>query len=184
MEDQDGTRDPFDQPTYDLREQSDEIREEPDETTRTKPETADEIDDKQEDVRSEGESPVLYHLSDSCTLDDVVEGQVYSGTVDATVEYGAFVRLNRHVSGLVHESNMSERLAVGDDVKVRVSEIKPNDDVELVPVYMHDYEEADVVGETRVAERRRIDELDDHVGDRVALEAEVTRTYQTSGPTI
>ncbi|MFP4632734.1 MAG: OB-fold nucleic acid binding domain-containing protein, partial [Halobacteriales archaeon] len=35
-----------------------------------------------------------------------------------------------------------------------------------------------------VAERRRIDELDDHVGDRVALEAEVTRTYQTSGPTI
>ncbi len=128
-------------------------------------------------------TPVLYELQDGCTVDDVEEGEVYRGTVNATVEYGAFVSLNSSVSGLVHESSITEPMEVGEDVKVRVSDVKADGDVELVPVYMHDYDVETVESTVEVASPE-IEDLGEHEGSRVAVEGRVKKIRQTSGPTL
>ncbi len=133
--------------------------------------------------REEASSPMLYDLEEGCTVDDLEEGEVYRGTVNATVEYGAFVSLNSSLSGLVHESSIAEPMEVGEEVKVRVNEVKENGDVELVPVFMHDFDVETVEVDDSFS-TVEVDDLDEHVGDRVAVEAEVTKARQTSGPTL
>ncbi|MDY6774579.1 MAG: OB-fold nucleic acid binding domain-containing protein [Halobacteria archaeon] len=126
-------------------------------------------------------TPVLYHLGNSCGLDEVDEGKVYEGEVNGVVDYGVFVDLNDDISGLIHESNLSESLEVGDEVKVRVSEIKDNGDIDLRPVFMHDYNDAEIECERT---RSEIGSLSERVGEAVYVEGEVVRTKQTGGPTI
>lgn len=126
-------------------------------------------------------TPVLYHLDDSCGPDDIVEGRAYAGVVNGTVDYGAFVDINSSISGLVHESNLIESVEEGDEIKVRVDEIRENGDLNLIPVHMHDYNEAKV---ERDVERTPVEGLDEMVGDNVVVEGEVVQTRQTGGPTI
>ncbi|MDY7082236.1 MAG: OB-fold nucleic acid binding domain-containing protein, partial [Halobacteria archaeon] len=136
-------------------------------------------------------TPVLYHLDDSYGMEMVEEGHAYSGVVNGTVEYGAFVDINSQISGLVHESNLAEPVEEGDELKVRVNEIRENGDLNLIPVHMHDYNEARIGGDdeggtggTGELERTPVGSLEDHVGDDVMLEAEISQTRQTGGPTI
>ena len=133
--------------------------------------------------RDEPDGPVLYHLDDSCGLEDVEEGHAYAGYVNGTADYGVFVSLNESISGLIHESNLASPLEVGEDTKVRVEEIRDDGNLSLTPVHMHDYEEV-YVGEEDGEEDQRtpIGELVE--GDDVTVEGEVLSVRQTSGPTI
>lgn len=133
--------------------------------------------------RDEPDGPVLYHLDDSCGLEDVEEGHAYAGYVNGTADYGVFVSLNESISGLIHESNLASPLEVGEETKVRVEEIRDDGNLSLTPVHMHDYEEV-YVGEEDGEEDQRtpIGELVE--GDDVTVEGEVLSVRQTSGPTI
>lgn len=64
--------------------------------------------------------------------EDIAPGTVLSGTVETLKEYGAFVRLNNGLSGLVHISQICEKrikhpgavLKEGQDVTVKVLDVK------------------------------------------------------------
>ncbi len=66
-------------------------------------------------------------------------GSVYEGAVTGLTKFGAFVKLSDGTVGLVHiseianefVSDISEKLAVGDSVKVKVIEISDNGKVSL-----------------------------------------------------
>lgn len=66
-------------------------------------------------------------------------GSVYEGTVTGLTNFGAFVKLEDGTSGMVHisevasefVSDISEKLAVGDSVKVKVIEINDKGKVSL-----------------------------------------------------
>jgi small subunit ribosomal protein S1 len=65
-------------------------------------------------------------------IDAVSVGDVFEGTVEKITSYGAFIRLENGLSGLVHISQMSTKriktpddiMAVGDTVKVKVIQKK------------------------------------------------------------
>jgi RecJ-like exonuclease len=131
------------------------------------------------------DGPVLYHLDETCGLEDVEEGNAYAGYVNGVADYGVFVSLNDSVSGLIHESNLASPLEVGEETKVRVEEVRDDGNLSLTPVHMHDYDEV-YVGETEPEDegegRTPVGELVE--GDEVTVEAEVLSVRQTSGPTI
>lgn len=66
-------------------------------------------------------------------------GSVYDGAVTGLTKFGAFVKLSDGTVGLVHISevanefvnDISEKLSVGDSVKVKVIEISDNGKVSL-----------------------------------------------------
>jgi RecJ-like exonuclease len=125
---------------------------------------------------------VVYELGPQCTLEDVEEGGRYLATVNGIVEYGLFVDLSEHVSGLVHESNLQNDPAVGDELVVRLLEIRENGDV--------GFEEVDADPETvdtdDVVHGDRVDvaDLAERVGDTIHLEGDVVQVKQTAGPTV
>jgi RecJ-like exonuclease len=124
----------------------------------------------------------VHDLSPDCTLDDVEEGKQYVATVNGVVEYGVFVDLSEHVSGLVHESNLKGDYDVGDDLVVELVEIRENGDIGFEEV---DADPEDV--ETVAVEHGddvRVPDLGDRIGDTVHLEGIVVQIKQTAGPTI
>ena len=125
---------------------------------------------------------VVYELGPQCTLEDVEEGGRYLATVNGIVEYGLFVDLSEHVSGLVHESNLQSDPAVGDELVVRLLEIRENGDVgfEEVDADPETVDTDDVVHGDRVD----VDDLAERVGDTVHLEGDVVQVKQTAGPTV
>ncbi len=64
---------------------------------------------------------------------DLIEGEVYRGTVVKLTGFGAFVKLDNGAEGLVHVSQISDKriqspdevLAVGQEVKVKVLSVDP-----------------------------------------------------------
>jgi len=69
------------------------------------------------------------------SLQDLEPGMVLTGTVEGVANFGAFVDIGAPVKGLVHVSEMAEGyvrspqsiVSPGDDVKVRVLEVDPQD---------------------------------------------------------
>lgn len=65
-------------------------------------------------------------------LDSIKVGDICTGTVETLQNYGAFVRLENQLSGLVHISQIAQKrlktpgevLKVGDEVKVKVIAVK------------------------------------------------------------
>ena len=134
------------------------------------------------DAGSATDDGVVYELGPQCTLEDVEEGGRYLATVNGTVEYGVFVDLSEHVSGLVHESNLQTDPSVGDELVVRLVEIRENDDVGFEEVDT-DPEAVDAVEVAR-GNRAAVSDLADRVGDTVHLEGDVVQIKQTAGPTV
>ena len=122
----------------------------------------------------------VLNLDSQCSIDDAEEGGRYHATVNGVVEYGVFVDLSDHVSGLVHSSNLVGTYDVGDELIVELDEIRENGDVSFVEVQVADYETEAVGPGTKL----RPDELDDQVGEQVYLEGQVVQIKQTGGPTI
>jgi RecJ-like exonuclease len=125
---------------------------------------------------------VVYDLGPECTLEDIEEGARYLATVNGVVEYGVFVDVSEHVSGLVHESNLNSDPAVGDELVVTLVEIRENGDLGFAEADVSpaaadtaDVAHGDAVG---------VGGLTDRVGDTVHLEGDVVQIKQTAGPTV
>jgi RecJ-like exonuclease len=127
--------------------------------------------------------PTVVDLHSSCTTQEVADGEYYHATVNGVVEYGAFVDLSEHASGLVHESTYDgdTDLAVGDDVIVHLTEIRENGDLSFELVDLTDYE---TVERSHAYERTAAATVGDRVGDVVHVEGEVVQIKQTAGPTV
>ncbi|MFW5948354.1 MAG: OB-fold nucleic acid binding domain-containing protein, partial [Halolamina sp.] len=122
---------------------------------------------------------VVYDLDADCTMDDVAEGARYLVTVNGVVDYGVFVDVTDAVSGLVHESSLDGAYDVGDELVVRLTEIRENGDLAFEEV---DPAENRVVRIEHEPEITPIDEL--QRGESVTVEGELTQIKQTGGPTI
>ncbi|MGZ0747109.1 DHH family phosphoesterase [Haloparvum sp. AD34] len=125
------------------------------------------------------ERPVVYDLAPDCTLSDVEPDAYYHAEVNGVVEYGIFVDVSDAVSGLVHESNLSDDYDVGDKLVVHLKEIKENGDIAFDDVDLADYDTETVDHEPEIT---RVHGLEP--GDTVTVEGEIVQTKQTGGPTI
>lgn len=184
----------------------------------------------------------------------LIANRYYRGTVDGFAEFGIFVDIGEHVTGLLHKSELDRRLdsvdlEPGDTVYVKVKNVRDNGNIDLGwsirqdrsrfrGALVHDPEadeerlpgEADEEGEagpirhevdtqssdtdsnesvtvsetedtaepsedeseseastdtqTREPLSLTVSELEEHVGDLVRLEGELTTARQTSGPTV
>ena len=124
--------------------------------------------------------PTVYALADSCTFADVEEGALYHATVNGVVEYGVFVDVSEHVSGLVHDSVLDGEYDVGDEFVVELAEIREDGDLSF-----HETDPADpVTVEVRHGENVGVSDLADSVGQTVHVEGEVVGIKQTGGPTL
>ncbi|MFB6146927.1 MAG: OB-fold nucleic acid binding domain-containing protein [Halobacteriaceae archaeon] len=68
--------------------------------------------------------------------DQLVPGRYYRGTVDGFAEFGVFVDLSDSVTGLLHQSEIPERIEnldwkPGQEVYVQVTDVRDNGDVDL-----------------------------------------------------
>ncbi|ELY47270.1 DHH family phosphoesterase [Natronorubrum sulfidifaciens] len=66
----------------------------------------------------------------------LTSGRYYRGTVDGYADFGVFVDIGDHVTGLLHRSELDQRLESldwepGDDVFVQVLDVRDNDNVDL-----------------------------------------------------
>ncbi|MFB6109657.1 MAG: DHH family phosphoesterase [Halodesulfurarchaeum sp.] len=126
-------------------------------------------------------TPIVYDLDPACTVSDLESGAYYRGTVNGVVDYGVFVDVSASVSGLIHESSLESTYEVGDDVIVKLRDVKANGDVSFEPVDPDTYEE-------RVKrpdyDRSVVSTLAGATGEQVHLEGEVVQIKQTRGPTV
>ncbi|OIB56740.1 DHH family phosphoesterase [Natrialba sp. SSL1] len=63
-------------------------------------------------------------------------GRYYRGTVDGYADFGVFIDIGSHVTGLLHRSELDQRLEsldwdAGDDVYVQVLDVRDNGNVDL-----------------------------------------------------
>ncbi len=134
------------------------------------------------DAGTDSRTGVVRDLAPGCTADDIEEGAEYLATVNGVVEYGIFVDLSEHVSGLVHESKLTDEYAVGDELVVRLVEIRENGDLGFEDI------DADVAHIERTeinhGERVDIDDISGHTGETVYIEGDVVQIKQTAGPTV
>ncbi|SEV96738.1 DHH family phosphoesterase [Halobacterium jilantaiense] len=134
-------------------------------------------------VDGEAEGPTVVRLRPSCTTQEVDAGEHYHATVNGVVEYGAFVDLSEHVSGLVHESTFTgdPDLSVGDDVVVHLTEVRDNGDLSFELADLDDFE---TVERSHAYDRTAAATVGDRVGDTVHVEGEIVQIKQTGGPTV
>ncbi|MGM0590350.1 MAG: S1 RNA-binding domain-containing protein, partial [Halobacteriota archaeon] len=83
--------------------------------------------------------PVVYDFAPSCTRDDIEVGNAYHAVVNGVVDYGVFVDISDHVSGLVHESNLQRDYGVGDRLIVRLDAVRENGDIAFTEIDPEDY---------------------------------------------
>jgi RecJ-like exonuclease len=127
-----------------------------------------------------GELPVVYDFDPRLGRDALETGALYHATVNGVVDYGVFVDVSEQISGLVHESNLLGDYDVGDALIVELVEERDNGDLSFRERKPADYQtEAVAFGETAAVE-----DLAEHVGEVVSLDALVSQINQTGGPTI
>ncbi|MGP8322253.1 MAG: OB-fold nucleic acid binding domain-containing protein [Methanosarcinaceae archaeon] len=141
----------------------------------------DQLIDGEEVCKTCGGSQVVYNLDESCDMDEVEVGKLYHAIGNSIATFGVFVDFNPHVRGLIHSSNITRTVDVGDDVIVYVKDIKKNGNMDLVPKYPAQYRIIEVEKDLPV---KRSSELRDFVRKIVRIEGEVTQIKQTGGPTI
>ena len=133
------------------------------------------------DTATDSGEEVVYDLAAGCTVDDLEVGDLYHATVDGVVEYGIFVQLADDLSGLVHDSKLPAGAdhAVGDDVVVRLLEIRENGDLAFAAV-----DPAGRPTEVVVHVPTITDVADLETGEEATVEGEIVQIKQTGGPTV
>jgi len=127
-----------------------------------------------------GRGTIVHELAPGCAVEDIEEEKRYLATVNGVVEYGVFVDLSEHVSGLVHESNLESDPDVGDDLVVGLVEVRENGDLGFEEHTVEEYE----LSRVERGERAGAGELGGRIGENIYLEGEVVQTKQTGGPTV
>ena len=135
-----------------------------------------------DEAGSDLDEEVVYDLDPGCTLDDLEDGSLYEATVNGVVEYGVFVDLSEHVSGLVHESKLDGEYVVDDELIVRLVEIRENGDVGFEDTGI-DPDATDPVFVPR-GENAGVSELAEKTGESVHIEGDIVQIKQTAGPTV
>ena len=126
---------------------------------------------------------VIYEAAPDCTSEDLEVDDLYHATVNGVVDYGVFVDLSESLSGLVHESKLGGSYRVGEELVVRLIEVRDNDDLgfETVDIDPDDHETATRRHEYDVV---AASDLEDVLGETITLEGDVVRIEQTGGPTV
>jgi RecJ-like exonuclease len=123
---------------------------------------------------------IVYDLADGCAIDDVEADQLYLGTVNGVMEYGAFVDLSDAVSGLVHDSNLLGDPTVGDELVVELDDVREDGDLSFAEVDVAEY----TVTEQVAGADATVEELESRTGQSVTITGEIQQIHQTGGPTI
>lgn len=123
----------------------------------------------------------VYKLDNSCTLDELEVGNMYHSVVRNIAEFGVFVDLNSNLRGLIHSSNMSGPLEVGEAVIVGLKEIKPRGKMDLVPRKLKEYETVELEKDLPIKLASQVSQM---VGKKVKIQGEIIQVKQTAGPTI
>lgn len=123
----------------------------------------------------------VYRLSPACDISDIEIGTIYQGHVQGFATFGSFVQLTDRLKGLVHKSNVRTNHEEGDEILVRVKQIRPNGNIDLEEVILPSYEVKDV---TKQVTTTRLAELGSRIGRTATVMGEIAQVKQTSGPTI
>lgn len=122
----------------------------------------------------------VYDLAPECTRADVELDERYRATVNGIVDYGVFVDLTESVSGLVHESNLEGEYAVGEDLAVKLIDVRENGDLGFETV-TGEYETVAIEHEPEIS---LASNLEGALDETVTLEGEIVQVNQTGGPTV
>ncbi len=126
--------------------------------------------------------PHAYQLSNSCGIEDIRLNRVYVGKVSGVTDIGVFVNLNKRLRGLIHRKNLGNaKLSEDDSVLVRVSNIRPTGEIDLVLNPMDNYA---VIEVSKDAPKVKIAEVESYTGKLVEIRGKVTHIKQTAGPTV
>ncbi|WP_458187545.1 DHH family phosphoesterase [Haladaptatus sp. NG-WS-4] len=87
------------------------------------------------DICASHEQDVLFEFEGN-RPDQLVPGRYYRGTVDGFADFGVFIDIGSHVTGLLHKSELDRRLETldwdqGDTVYVEVLGVRDNGNVDL-----------------------------------------------------
>ena len=125
--------------------------------------------------------PHAYLLKNSCGIEDIRLNNVYVGKVISVTDIGVFVSLNKRLKGLIHKKNLKNNLREGDEVLVKVSNIRPSGEIDLILNPMDNYE---IVNVSKDVPFTNIREAGKNIGRMVEIRGKVVHIKQTSGPTI
>ena len=126
--------------------------------------------------------PHAYLLKNSCGLEDVKINRIYVGRVSGVTDIGVFVNLNKRLRGLIHRRNVGRaRLSENDQVFVKVENIRPTGEIDLVLGENRDYS---IVEVSKEAPLFKISQLESAVGKMVEIRGKVEHVKLTGGPTI
>jgi RecJ-like exonuclease len=126
--------------------------------------------------------PHAYLLKNSCGIEDLRLNRVYVGKVSAVTDIGVFVQLNKRLRGLIHKRNLNnENLSEDDTVLVRITNIRPSGEIDLVLEKMDNYAIVEVSKEVPIV---KISELGNYLGKMVEIRGKVTHIKLTGGPTV
>ncbi len=126
--------------------------------------------------------PHAYQLKNSCGIEDLRLNRVYVGRVSAVTDIGAFVQLNKRLRGLIHRKNLGNlKLKEDDTVLVKITNIRPTGEIDLVPQQMENYAVVEVSKEVPLV---KISQLEQLAGKMVQIRGKVTHIKETGGPTV
>jgi len=141
----------------------------------------DELIEGEEICRTCGRTQAVYALDNSCDQSEVEVGKFYHAIGNNIASFGVFVDFNSQVRGLIHTSNITRPVEIGDAVIVEVKDIKPNGNMDLIPKYITEYQTVELEKELPI---KKSSELSGLVGKIIRIEGEVIQVKQTGGPTI
>ncbi len=132
-------------------------------------------------AKCENEKKVVYQLDSVSTIEDLVVGKRYLGTVREIQSFGYFISLNENIRGLLHIKNTKRRLKLNEEVVVLVSNVIGNR-IELKHVEIDEYT---LFPFKKFINRSKISEIDEStIGKLVKVQGMVVQVRITSGPTI
>ncbi|AIF68889.1 multidrug transporter [Palaeococcus pacificus DY20341] len=128
---------------------------------------------------------IVYVLDNTCDYEDVEVGNAYKGIIDRVERFGVFVKLNKHVVGLVKRKDLlgGKEYKPGEEILVQALDVRPDrNEVDLIESALKRYREVLVKKELPLMD---IGELSkDMAGRTVRFRGKVTQIQVTGGPTV
>ncbi|AEH25462.1 DHH family phosphoesterase [Pyrococcus yayanosii] len=128
---------------------------------------------------------VVYVLDNACDYEDVEIGSYYKGIIDRVERFGVFVRLNKHVLGLIKKKDLlgKREYVPGQEIIVQVLDVRPDKrEIDFLEAPLTKYREVHVKKELPVTEISQLNE--GMAGKTVKIRGKVTQIQVTGGPTV
>ncbi|WP_456321183.1 OB-fold nucleic acid binding domain-containing protein [Palaeococcus sp. (in: euryarchaeotes)] len=127
---------------------------------------------------------IVYILDNTCDYEDVEVGNAYKGSVERVERFGVFVRLNKHVVGLIKRKDLLKKdYSVGDEIVVQVLDVRPDrNEVDLIESALKKYREVLVRKEIPLSDIGALTK--EMAGKTVRFRGKVTQIQVTGGPTV